>query len=206
MQRKEDAQRREVEKLQALVTAIPQHAQQDVDTPTSSSSSMPYSNILYDVALGRRPLSVGVHTFTRVETEVKGFPGAIWRRVASVEKGWEFIANYQEQQLLAMPTIPDPPRPDLPPVSTTLLQSAITNFAAPRVSEPESVDCFNGMEGHAVSPDPSQNIQGKIFNLLFTEENTPRLVQVSHPQTIHSKDWTPVQLCHGLWLQWLELK
>jgi hypothetical protein len=184
MQRKEDAQRREMERLQAMVTAIQQPAQQDGNTPKTTSSSLPPSNILYDVALGRGPESVSVHTFTTAETEVKGFPGAVWCRVASVEEGWEFIANYQEQQLLAPPNVTDPIRLDPPPVTTSSLQTAIQSLTAPRVSEHDPVDGFSRMGGRAVGPDPSQKTEGKIFNLLFTEENTLRLGLVPHPQTM----------------------
>ncbi len=101
------------------------------------------------------------------EAEVKGIPGAVWRRAASMEKGWEFIADYQEQQLLAPPIIPDPVNTDPLPAVTTSLQSAVQHLNAPCEPASGSSNKFSGMRGQVAGPDPSQNNEGKIFNMFL---------------------------------------
>mmetsp|Transcript_28796 Transcript_28796/g.41237 ORF Transcript_28796/g.41237 Transcript_28796/m.41237 type:complete len:271 (+) Transcript_28796:313-1125(+) len=54
----------------------------------------------FAVARGRRPESVGVHEFAIAQQEISGYPDAVWKRVPSIEEGWAFIVDYQEQKML----------------------------------------------------------------------------------------------------------
>lgn len=173
MQRREDAQRMEMERLQNMVKAIQQPALPIVNTlsTTLPPTHNPPVPILYAVALGHRPESVGVHDFTTAEAEIKGVPEAVWRRVTTVKEGWEFIADHQEKQLLAPPVLPNPVPTGSHNATPTSLQSALQNMSMSKGPPQEPTDGFSEMRGRVSGPDPSQKNKGKLFDIFYTEEN-----------------------------------
>jgi hypothetical protein len=46
------------------------------------------------------------------------------------------------------------------------------------------LDGYNGMRGRVTGPDPSQTIEGKLFEISFTEENALENGLVPHPQSM----------------------
>jgi hypothetical protein len=69
--------------------------------------------------------------------------------------------------------------------TTAPLQSTLHNLVTPpKEAGPEPLDGYNGMRGRVTGPDPSQIIEGKLFEIPFTEENALQNGLVPRPQSM----------------------
>jgi hypothetical protein len=217
---------------------------------------------------GSGPNDVGVFTFAEAREKLTGVEGPVWRRVSTEQEGWDFIVDYQEQQLLtvtlpkalsmavpsAKPAVGKIPEMTAAPVEKwyavakgrvpesvgvynswakaalevegvsnacfksfktedeaalflleyqeqkelTSLQAAVSGMKLPistnnRTTIAPTGDgevekgTLGGMGGRVTGPDPSQKSEGKIFDIVYTEETTLRQGLVPHPRSLPSQ-------------------
>ena len=68
-----------------------------------SEPSETRSSVWFAIAKGD---NVGVYSFAEAKEKLHGLERSAWQRVQSVAEGWEFIASFQEQELLSV-TLPN---------------------------------------------------------------------------------------------------
>ena len=164
----------EYQEQQLLATTRPPRIESENEVAVSSSSSS--TGRWYAVAKGRNPESVGVYTsWARASVEVEGVSNACFKSFRSEKEADRFLKEYTEQREM------------------TSLQAALFGMkhapeSGDQVKAGESngmtLDSLSGMGGRASGPDPSQKSEGKIFGLVFTEENSLRSGLVPHPRTL----------------------
>ena len=161
---------------QLLALTLPHESEVKVKTVESHLAS-DVTTRWYAVARGKSPESTGVYpSWAKAAVEVEGVSNACFKSFKTEEEAERFVLEYQEQS------------------QATSLQAALTEMKLNRDTPAKSTvtpvgteitkGALSDMGGRVSGPDPSQKMEGKLFGLIFMEENTLRQGLVPHPKTL----------------------
>jgi len=167
MQQKEAEHKAELNKVYAAVQSIQQGASNATTTKRIKDTPPVY---WYAIAKGGSgPNDVGVFTFAEAREKLTGVEGPVWRRVSTEQEGWDFIVDYQEQQLLtvtlpkALPMAVPSAKPAVGKIPEMTAVPVEKWYAVAKGRVPESVGVYNSSAKAALEVEGVSNACFKSF-------------------------------------------